>query len=321
MTSFLSLPLEVRQMIYSYALVVGNVYPYRKTQELKYSTSGNFWPEIEITHPAVRLLSTCRLIRQEAEPLLYGQNTVNLPVRGLAKRFFDSALHSHERRYWVKRVCVRFRSDDLEFEERVEVLWPLTISILASLARRDTDDMLEVVVWDFGSEVHDALKKRLYQSVWPRKIRPIIQHLKLDSITLDFDECYCTDRCCELAGYATSAFMPGFVHGMPKSVEINDPYDMTNFTERHRGVEGIVKKLMRGWTAERLRHLRDTENSDAEEADAEDGDVGETDTEKTTEDVADKDTAKTEEALRYWLKSEERVSERWFEGSWPQNEW
>lgn len=80
MTSFLSLPPEVREMIYSYALVVGDVYPYRKTQQQQYNTSGLYWYPGQVTHPAVHLLSTCRIIRHEAEPVLYSQNVINLPV-------------------------------------------------------------------------------------------------------------------------------------------------------------------------------------------------------------------------------------------------
>jgi len=197
----------------------------------------------------------------------------------------------------VKRVCVRFRSDDLIPAARTKVLLPLITELSGSLAGEDTSDMLKMVAWDFGSEVHDVFKKGLCQLVWARKVRPILQHLKLDVMILDFYECFCTDRCCNLAGCALKAFMPGCSHRAPKSVEVKDPFDMTSFAERDSGTKGLVEKLIRQWTAPRLQHSGGTDES------------------------IDEDTAEMDEAFRKWVKSEEHVSARWSEGSRPQDSW
>jgi hypothetical protein len=254
MTGFLSLPPEVREMIYSYALVVGDVYPYRKTQQQQYNTSGLYGDRVQFTHPAVHLLSICRIIRHEAEPVLYSRNVVNLPVSILTQRFFDKALHTPERCSWVKEICVRFRSDDLVQAERQQILQPRVTSISTRLARGDTSDMLREVILCFGYDVHDALKKHLWESVWPLKDHPVLQHLKLDTMILDFYECFCTDRCCMLADYALAAFEPGFVHGAPQSVIIkDDEFNMLQTAAGHCGAAQYVEKLMGHWTAQRLQ--------------------------------------------------------------------
>lgn len=113
--------------------------------------------------------------------------------------------------------------------------------------------MLRDVVWGFGSKVHDALKEHLWESVWPLRIRPVLEHLKLDLMILDFDECSCTDGCCMLAGCALGAFEPGFVHGAPKSVNIKDSFDMLQTVTRHWGAVEYVETLMGHWTARRLQ--------------------------------------------------------------------
>lgn len=240
-------------MIYSYALSVKDVYPYRKTQQKKYNTSGLYWYQVQFTHPAVCLLSTCRIIRQEAEPVLYSRNVIHLPVSILTQRFFDTALHNPERRSWVKRICVRFRSDDLVSLKSNSTPRPLATDISTRLVGEDTSDILQSVVWRFRADVHDALKQRLWELVWPRKVRPILEHLKLDSIALDFYECSCTERCCILAGCALRAFEPGFAHGTPKRTEIWDECDMLHTAARHCDAVEYVESLMGHWTAQRLQ--------------------------------------------------------------------
>lgn len=113
--------------------------------------------------------------------------------------------------------------------------------------------MLKEVFWSFGYDVHDAFKEHLWESVWPLKVRPVLQHLKLDTMILDFDECFCTDRCCVLAGCALAAFEPGFVHGAPQSVIIKGESDMLQTAARHCGAVEYAEKLMGHWTAQRLQ--------------------------------------------------------------------
>ena len=86
MSSFLSLPREVRDMVYSLALVVGEVWPYRQTEARGYGHTYKCEPFDDV--PSIRLLFTCRLIHDEAEPLLYMKNMIVLPNHDLTERFF-----------------------------------------------------------------------------------------------------------------------------------------------------------------------------------------------------------------------------------------
>ena len=95
MIDLFGLPLEIRQMIYAKCLVVGKCFPYTiagsldenecndddslKTIESPLESSG-------YGRPNNSLLRACKVIHQEAEPLLYQCNTFVLPISDLTAR-------------------------------------------------------------------------------------------------------------------------------------------------------------------------------------------------------------------------------------------
>ncbi|MCJ1288825.1 hypothetical protein MMC34_000355 [Xylographa carneopallida] len=101
MTDFLSLPVEIRRMIYIHALVVGFIYPYFETQKRDFPCYlGHFEPsQFGDSHnqeryqlPNVHLLQSCRLVYGEASPILYAKNHVLLPTLDLTLKFFTRCL-------------------------------------------------------------------------------------------------------------------------------------------------------------------------------------------------------------------------------------
>ena len=98
-------------MAYSLALVVGTLWPYRQTEHRDYEKFLDQYMDDDV--PTIRLLFTCRLIHDEAEPLLYAKNRVRLPVSALTERFFTRSLHNAQRCLWVKDVFLSFTFADL----------------------------------------------------------------------------------------------------------------------------------------------------------------------------------------------------------------
>ena len=103
MTTFLDLPLEIRRMVFGYCLAVGKVFPYT-VSEIYEEYGNDFGDEptnqelSDCEHPCVALLSVCRRVRLEAEPILYQRNTIVLPASDLTARFFKRCLHNDTRR-------------------------------------------------------------------------------------------------------------------------------------------------------------------------------------------------------------------------------
>ncbi|MCJ1246483.1 hypothetical protein MMC30_003691 [Trapelia coarctata] len=262
MSSLLSLPAELRKMIHSYALVVGDVYPFRKPAFEKPTMSElskNKGIQLVVARPAVNLLLTCHTIHQEAESLLYSENVINLPISALTVRFFETALHSTERCSWVKHIRIGFLTDDLGPEQRTLLLQPIFADFQRDLIQ--ISGMLQDTMVEFGRRVHEAFKEQLGTCAWPRKIDPVLENLKLDTLDLDFVACTCINRCCRMAAYALSSFKAGFARGMPKYIRLYgfdfDFYDFGTCNEcgwaELMHSELFVEDLIKQWTERRRR--------------------------------------------------------------------
>ena len=265
-------------MIYSHALVVGDVYPYRKT-ELEEHTMSQYREmaaHLAVAHPCVNILFTCRLIHQEAESVLYSQNIINLPVSILTERFFKVALHNLERCNWVKTVRVRFLTDDLTEDQRTELLQPIIADTQKDLVRMS--DELRITVMDFGSTVHQVFNEHLRTCAWSHKVNPVLENLKLDKLILNFDACTCVDGCCQMAAYALSSLRSGFAHEMPKEITVSgfeyELYDLATcdrWESFENWVEGelFIKGLIKQWTEKRRRGSHGAAEEAGYESDAE----------------------------------------------------
>ncbi|MCJ1471807.1 hypothetical protein MMC13_000448 [Lambiella insularis] len=225
MINFLFFPREVRQMIYDYALIVGKVYPHVLVEA--YLCNGTMDKEPE--RPTANLLKTCRLINREASPILYSKNTFVLPMSALTQRFFEHALDTSDRRAWVKSVVLRLDPGDLDESDRREVVRREIEELGDSLA--EFGNNISETLYTCGGDLHRAFKKRLGDICWPRKVKPVLDYLALDDLTLDFYFSTCPDECCPMAYTALAAMKPGFAYGMPASLDFADssPFDPKKF--------------------------------------------------------------------------------------------
>ncbi|MCJ1394276.1 hypothetical protein MMC18_007154 [Xylographa bjoerkii] len=274
MPSFLSLPLEIRRMIYTHALAVGSIYPYFETQNNDYHCyRGDFklpqfrysCHEVLYELPSVHLLQTCRLVHQEASPILYSKNHILLPILDLTLRFFNECLNTPERRSWVKSVGLSLESGDMYENEREIVFNRRWRNLRASMTEavypnRFRYNMLHEDFANWGQDLHLAYKRHLTQVIWPRKVAPLLEFLALDFLHLTMEATNCHNECCNLANSALSVFTLGFAKGVPKRLKISE-YPLDFWAEHdcpcdddcagecdNECVSAAVWKHMKHWT-------------------------------------------------------------------------
>jgi len=275
MSSLSSLPAELRKMIYSHALV-GDVYPYRKTELEKYMLSEDGEKQrnqVVVAQPSANLLLTCRIIHQEAEPLLYSQNIINLPVSALTARFFETALGSPHRCSWVKHVRIRFVPEDLDKEQRRWLMQPIFKEVEDRLMLfTDLEAFHNLTAFRSDSwldDLYDSYDTHIRTCSWPRKVDPILENLLLESLFLDFKACHYLEGYSMLAESALSSFRLGFAHGVPKKVlvqgfELENGPELFLRWEDWTDAERCVKRLIKRWTKKRLQQSSGgTENKES----------------------------------------------------------
>ena len=249
----MSLPPEVRRLVYAECLVVGKIFPYTVSE--RYHDYDDLDDEEETSLelsgcevPYVALLQVCKRIREEAEPMLYQQNIVVLPVCDLTRLFFKRSLHDDIRKSWVKSVELKFLGADLTRRDREVVLD-------AQIALRRSDllfpEKCPRMTLDSGLEhdVHVEYNRRLVQVAWPRKALYVLDNLALRKIHLNFDRSACNEDCCVMKGEALRAMEGVFAKGMPVNVKITGLGDATDgLGNAHRVT---YRKVMAKWTSMR----------------------------------------------------------------------
>ena len=246
---FMSLPPEVRRLVYAECLVVGKVFPYTVSE--RYHDYDELDDEEDTglessgcEVPYVALLQVCKMIREEAEPMLYQQNIVVLPVCDLTRLFFKRSLHNDIRRSWVESVELEFLAADLTRKDR-----ELVLDEQIALAK---DDLLFPEMrggHDFLHELHRAYNGHLVEVVWPRKASYVLDNLALRKIHLNFVRSACNEDCCVMRGKAIEAMKAGFAKGMPVKVKLTGLGDASDgLGDAHRVT---YRKVMAKWTSMR----------------------------------------------------------------------
>ena len=218
MATFFSLPPEVRTMIYILVLDVSpaKLSPYLASQIEILRTSQSSPPDERGLHTIINalkwktiqalnisLLATCSIIKNEASPILYSRNTFFLHTTSTAVKFFENALHNHERRSWIKSIYLKLMS----FSSRNPLFADLNVAVFES---------------------------------WPSIVSPIVDHMALDLLVLDFYYMSSLPAC------LLSTFNEGFAHRAPRNLELRPPYGKPEIRYNPWAME-----LMETWTLQR----------------------------------------------------------------------
>lgn len=146
---------EVRFTIYGYCLVGGKFFPYLEKR-----------PEEERRHlnSCLGLIHANRTIHTEAEPILFQRNKVILPDGPLTAKFFADCLDTPAKRLWLTDVELELCASDMP------------ASVKNSLIQAQPS----------FSQHHESLKHHIGHVIWPAKVAPIIEHTKLEKLTVRF---------------------------------------------------------------------------------------------------------------------------------------
>ena len=240
MPTFLSLPYEIRQIIYDHALIVGTIAPFRHACAAvkdPYSFNPFTQPSYEYATtqipiseelPNINLLKTCRLIHAEASPTLYSKNVWVLPMTEWAVNFFANALYNDERRAWVKRVYLYLQVQDMSVAERQAV---------AAETRLKLASEYKFLGWDCN-----ACRAYLRTTGWPRKVKLILEYLALDFLAVNFYWSTFPGASGNMGVSALVAFADGFKYRMPAHLET---YGLAGFRKE------VIESMFCKWTEQR----------------------------------------------------------------------
>lgn len=231
MVHFYDLPYEIRQMIYAQCLVVGEIHPYN-SRDTSLRDRHSACAKTGCDLPTVALLQVSKTIRKEAEPALYERNMVQLGSAEFSQRFFERCLNTSERKLWLKSVSMWLDDGEItEADQRavLDTLFP---------ERAYTE-----VPW--AKKVQDAYKQYIGETVWPRKVLPLLDSCKLNTLVMDFSEALCQADCCKMCSHAVQSFRKGFAMGLPARFVIQG---------LGRGAKAS-RKLVQRWTSRRMTDL------------------------------------------------------------------
>ena len=253
----LKLPGEIRQIIYKHCLVVGTVYPYLVQHMSELGTPLNRrTPWWGMDTPNIALLETCKLVHREAERELYIGNHFILPLSRLTHKFFVNSINTSERRLWLKSITLEFTPSDLDDVDRKLI----RESRLGWYQQFERAQRLQVDApssdWfsmTCAQELHKAYKQYLVDIAWPRKVSPVLEHLKLDGLMINIQCSLCDHKCCPMYAGALAALSQGFALGIPKTLKIMgvDRFIDQTYFDQEANPWRSVNFMIRQWSRER----------------------------------------------------------------------
>ena len=227
MHHFLTIPLEVRTLIYQLCLVQGRVFPYavNEAYELAIRWHGEVKTTMELAGyalPYVNILLVCKATYAEAVRILYHENTFVLPTCGFTTLFFRTTLRIPLQRSWITSIEVSFWATDTTKRQTV-----LSMS-------------------------HERRTNHLINVVWKQRVDLIRNLPTLKKLIINPAGAKCGDWCCDLKMQAMDLFRKGFRHGAPQSVALkHDCFALRHWpTPRRIGRLLQMDALVKGYSDE-----------------------------------------------------------------------
>ena len=252
----MDLPRELRNMVYEYCLVTGNVYPYLEAHRWEVQTDIVHQDSYYYDTPNIPLLKTCKSIHWEAERFLYQKNNFVMPTSTLTEKFFTNSINTSLRRSWLKSIELDLDASDLGTED-LKVIhgsrlgWYKQFERALKLDRRAPSP--SYFLRTCGREVHRANKAYLVDICWPRKLAHILEHLRLEKLVVNIENSRCEDGCCPMYAGAVAALHEGFALAMPKTITIygTEQFIDENYFDLRDDVGEIIQNRIKRWSLDR----------------------------------------------------------------------
>lgn len=135
-------------------------------------------------------------------------------------RFFEQSLHNDARRAWITSVEVDIDKYDMTLADREATLDEQLQLYRQKLLFPDSQTMQPVLWHGFDVYLHRAYISCLKSTVWPRKVKLITGHLRLQVLVLHIDYIVCLEECCDLSEQALVELGKVLVKNLPKTVKV-----------------------------------------------------------------------------------------------------
>ncbi|KAI4235257.1 MAG: hypothetical protein LQ349_003281 [Xanthoria aureola] len=186
MAHFLSLPAEIRNMIYGYCLVVRReIFPIPcYYDESRLAVASHFARDAQSTkqEPNLALLRVNKQINQESEPVYYGRNVWRIENPW---EFLDKAALFRD-----VTLCLDFR--ELSYDVLTDHL-----DDFAQFLEKPCQENYGPDSPVRQRQIHDDRVDYLVISEWERKISTL-GRMGLDTLIIDIKRCWCFHGCCRL---------------------------------------------------------------------------------------------------------------------------
>ncbi len=223
-------------MIYTFCLYRGSISPHRRIVKPPSHRMISFgrrpWPQDDINdRPNLALLAVSQGVRAEALCIYLGKNLVIVtenafdrfdPWQG-AERVntdFEAYCFTAERVPYIRQLQVGFSRFEISGETRelinAESTFFLTLSGSMVLGTQVDE-----------REWHHESRRSYLELLWRHKANILSSSdLKLEQLILDFEECYCPDRCCRMFVFISQVrdLLP-WVRDSPELVQIKGAED------------------------------------------------------------------------------------------------
>ena len=229
----MTLPVEVRCLIYSACMDVGEVYPYHKGRS----------SYVKRRSPCGQLLRTCKAIHEEAEPVLYRNTFVLTTFEGIEK-LLNNCLYNQSRRLWLKSIKIRFFFNGIKDDT----------AILEAQSRMIDEDMEDLpddsTSTRFMRILHKVVKFHTRELYWSPMVALVLENLKPVRLELDLRDSFCFKRCCGMQISAICCFRSGFALGAPPMVKL---WGLNGFDDSaaETVADELARKVITLWTLER----------------------------------------------------------------------
>ena len=191
MTGFMDLSREIRDMIYTLALVVDDVIiPYNEFYPLSAEEM-----RFRKNMPTIGLLGVSKLVEAEAAQILYGRNTwrITCNIQGAARtRVWEDTIFVR-RALLFRRVIIVFSQGDVDpYEYRC--LTEVSYEECRTEYRTDEDEFKEEDE-DYRESLHYSGIDNMIDS-WRSRVGALVTMSNLVSVRLDVYWLYCHTGCC-----------------------------------------------------------------------------------------------------------------------------
>ena len=215
MSPFFRLPLEIRNIIYKYCLIVEHrIVPYPSTYELcrlaaigKVIKEGDPKPVSRPKFPSLSILRVNKQLHRETSCIFYGQNRWKDPQCSVNSGYYTSIFDLHGALFKDIEICFDWRESNFRLDYFIG-------NDLSDVAERVCPQFEQRSDRERQEFLHNPIKSRAFQRLG-HQLSQLMPYL--NSLVIDITRLYCPIGCCRTRVF-TRYFQDDFIKKFGKEV-------------------------------------------------------------------------------------------------------